>query len=105
MSADTIKIEPAPENESFLDKLQREGNLDSFVNGLIFLISVSIFFAIVVGVLCYCSRIKIPRKQYSFEAPYYIDFYAQVELQNTQVMEEIKYVRENGFTAPLPRQQ
>jgi len=76
MSADTVKIEPIPEDESFLDKLTREGTLDTFVNFLIFLISLSLFMAIVVCVLCYFSRVKIPRKQFSFDAAVYIDLYA-----------------------------
>ena len=97
MSADTVKIEPIPENESFLDKLTREGTLDTFVNFLIFLISLSIFMAIVVCVLCYLARTKIPRKQFSFDAAVYIDLYAQVRVQNMKVEDQIKIVKKDGY--------
>ena len=50
MSQDTVKIEPIPEDESFLDRLSREGKLDTFVNFLISTISLILGIAIL-GIL------------------------------------------------------
>ena len=73
MSRDTVKIEPIPENESFLDELSREGNLGTFVNGMISLISLILAVAILVCFLCYFSKAKTPKKQCAFDAFVYID--------------------------------
>ena len=62
MSQDTVKIEPIPDDESFLDRLSREGKLDTFVNFLISTISLILGIAILVCVLCYFSRKKTPKK-------------------------------------------
>lgn len=73
MSRDTVKVEPIPEDESFLDRLSREGKLDTFVNAMITLISLILAVAILVCFLCYFSRAKTPKKQCAFDAYVYVD--------------------------------
>ena len=99
MSRDTQIIVPIPENESFLEKLEREDNLDTFVNFLIFLIAASVFFALLAIVLCYYSRKKIPRSGYAFENYVYIDLAAKTEMRNNAVVAACEDVIKNGYTA------
>ena len=88
MSRDTVKIEPIPENESFLDVLSREGKLDTFVNFMISTISLILAVAILICVLCYFSRLKTPKKQCAFDAYIYIDLQMKTEMRVTNVTNE-----------------
>jgi len=58
MTKDTVQIQGPPENESFLDRLQREGKLETFVNFMVSLIVFVIFIAIVSSILCYFAKAK-----------------------------------------------
>lgn len=97
MSRDTVKVEAPPENESYLDKLAREGNLDTFVSFIIFLITAVIVISILVCVLCYLSKKKPVRKQMSFDAYVYIDLAAKTEMRNTNMQKELVNVQKHGY--------
>ena len=62
MSSNTVKVEPPPDDESWLDRLTREDKLEALVNFLFFLITLSVFIVIVVCALCYFARQKTPRR-------------------------------------------
>lgn len=100
MSQDTVKIEPIPDDESFLDRLSREGKLDTFVNFLISTISLILGIAILVCVLCYFSRKKTPKKQCAFDAYIYVDLQMKTELRLKAVTEETLNVQKNGYSKP-----
>ena len=97
MSRDTVKIEPIPDDESFLDRLSREGKLDTFVNLMISTISLILAVAILVCCLCYFSRKKTPKKQSSFDAYIYVDLQMKTELRLKAVTEETLNVQKNGY--------
>ena len=94
---ETIKLEPPPENESFLDRLTREGKLDTFVNLMIFAICLIILIAIIVCTLCYVARSKPLRRQHSFDAFVYIDLAAKTAIRVRNMQEAILNVKKNGF--------
>ena len=104
MSRDTVKIEPPPENESFLDRLQREGNLETFVNGMAFLVSLVLFLSVLTCVLCYFARAKPTKLQVSFDAFVYIDLAAKTEMRNANIQAQIVDVQKNGFK-PKPKKK
>ena len=56
MSTETQQIEKPPENESYLDRLQREGKLGTFLTSMISLVIFVLAIAIVSCVLCYFAR-------------------------------------------------
>lgn len=62
VARDTVKLEAPPENESFLDKLTREGNLDAFVNLMISAICAIILVSIIICVLCFVAKSKPLRR-------------------------------------------
>lgn len=62
VARETVKLEAPPENESFLDRLTREGNLDTFVNLMISAICAVILISIIICVLCYVARSKPLRR-------------------------------------------
>ena len=97
MSQDTVKIEPIPDNESFLDRLSREGKLDTFVNAMISTISLILAVAILVCILCYFSRAKTPKKQCSFDAYIDIDLQMKTEMRVNEVTQETLSVQKNGY--------
>ena len=94
MSRDTVKIEPIPEDESFLDKITREGDLETFTNLMITTISTILFIAILICFLCYLSKKKTPKKQCSFDAFVYIDLQMKTEVRVTNVTNETLSVQE-----------
>jgi len=102
VSQDTVKIEPPPENESLIDRLTREGKLDTFVNSLISSFSLLIFLAIVVCVLCRLSKSKAPRKQHAFDAFVYIDLAAKTAMRVQNMDQAILYVKRNGYKPKAP---
>ena len=52
VTSHTKRIEPPPENETWLEKLDREGNLENFVLGCFSLFGLFLIGGIVVIVLC-----------------------------------------------------
>ena len=102
MTSDTVKIEEPDPNESFLDRLQREGKLDQFIQFLGFLIVSVITIAIVVGVLCYFSRKQPQKRQHAFDAYVYIDLAAKTEMRCQNVQAEIVKVQKEGYK-PKPK--
>lgn len=97
VARDTIKLEPPPENESFLDRLTREGKLDAFVNLMIFGICLVILIALVVCILCYVARSKPLRRQHAFDAFVYIDLAAKTAMRVRNMEDAILNVKKNGF--------
>ena len=97
MSRNTVRVQDHP-NENFFDRLQREGNLETFVNlvgfGILFIVVVSIL----VCVLCYFSK-KQPRKvQMSYNSEVYSDLCVRAE-QRVYLMEQaIAFVKKNGYS-------
>ena len=102
MSRDTVKIEPIPDDESFLDRLSREGKLDTFVNLMISSISLILGVAILVCILCYFSRKKTAKKQCAFDAYIYVDLQMKTELRLKAVTEATADVQKNGYTGSQP---
>lgn len=56
MSRDTKNLSKVIEDESFMERLAREGKLDTFVSFITSLIVFVVVMAVVVGILCYFSR-------------------------------------------------
>ena len=80
-------------NESFLDRLQREDKLDTFVNGVIFFISLIVFLAVLICVLCYFSRKKPNKRQMAFDAVVYTDLKEKTNMRITNIINEINKVK------------
>ena len=80
MDDHTVKIEPAPEVESFLDQLTREGHLDNLINMLFGIVVISLVSASLTGILTYCAKRPIEKRQYSFDAFVYYDLARRMEM-------------------------
>ena len=102
MSRDTVRISELDPEETYLNKLAREGKLDTFVNFTVSLIVFVVIIAILVGILCYFSRKQIHKVQMSFEAKVYIDLAAKVEQRNETMKACLDDVQKNGYT-PKPK--
>ena len=62
MTKDTVKIEPPPADESFFDRLSREGKMDTFANSVLSGIVFIIVLSIVVCILCSCAKAQPIKK-------------------------------------------
>lgn len=102
MTVNTKQVEAIPENESFLDKLHREGELDTFVQAMVSLIIFIIAIAIISSILCYFAKAKLPRKKQGFEDYTYIKLGLKTAEKEKQMRDKIAHVKEHGFT-PVPK--
>ena len=102
MTKDTVKIEPTPEDESFFDRLSREGKMDTFANSVLSAIVFIIVVSIVVCILCSCAKSQPVKRQHAFDAYVYIDLAAKTEMRCSNMQAEIAHVQKNGYK-PKPR--
>ena len=97
VTSHTKRIEPPPENETWLEKLDREGNLENFVLGCFTLFGLFLIGGIVVIVLCRLQKKEPQKLRMAFEPRVYINLEEKTKVRNKDIIEKINDVQKNGY--------
>ena len=97
VTSHTKRIEPPPENESWLEKLDREGNLENFVLGCFTIFGLIFISGIVIIILCRLQKREPQRVRLSFEPAIYINLEEKTKVRNKDIVERINDIQKNGY--------